>query len=42
MPDDDNTCSDCLEPLDSPDHHCPECGGHVDGLGTCQDCGDNA
>lgn len=40
--DEDATCSDCFESLDDEDFHCPNCGGHVDGLGTCIECGDNA
>lgn len=28
-------CSDCLQPLADPAHHCQDCGDHVDGLGEC-------
>lgn len=29
-------CADCLESLNDPEHHCQQCGDHVDGLGECQ------
>lgn len=29
-------CSDCLQSLDDPAYHCPQCGDHVDASGECQ------
>ncbi len=33
--DEDNLCSDCLEDMDDTEFHCPDCGDHIEGDGTC-------
>lgn len=42
QPAEDEVCSDCLRSLSNPTAHCTHCGGHVDGEGTCNDCGEEA
>lgn len=31
-------CADCDESLSDPEYHCPDCGAHMDGDGTCEEC----